>query len=888
VVTRLVEGIEEEDLFAAALALPATERGGYLKRACSDDLDLFDRLTSLITAFGDAANFVSEGVSADGTDQIAQYRLLRELGEGGCGIAYLAEQASPVKRHVAVKVIKPGMDTREVIARFEAERQALALMDHPNVAKVFDAGKTHEGRPYFVMELVRGIGITEYCCQSRLSFAERLALFTQVCQAIQHAHQKGIIHRDIKPSNVLVTMHDGLPLVKVIDFGIAKAMQGRLIDQTLHTKIDQIVGTPAYISPEQTEPAQSAVDTRSDIYSLGVLLYELLTGYTPFDAHELAAASIERLRERLRTEEPPRPSRRLSSADDQFLARVSTGSGTTTTKLVKQIRDDLDWIVMQCLEKEPPRRYQAVNELIADLDRYLRHEPVLARPASFAYRVRKLARRNRVAFAGALAAALFVLFITAFAVTMTLQANRIAVERDHAERERQRAQKISNVVLNVFATVDPFETFGSEVSGSALLEQAARSINRELSDQPLARARLLQAVGRAYARRGEFKPAIGYLRHAEQMLRQLPGAGREVLTSIIDLSHALRVGGDLRSARAVLVDGEKLVERLGLQRSVDYAKLLLSRGRIAMYEGRLPDAHSDFESSLNLYRQVAGNRSLEVAEVLIDYATFYSWTDELTQAEHLAREAVAIFEVAAPRTHPDRIAAEVCLAQVLYYQNQLDEAAAIFVSAVQKQIQVFGGNSGMVAETLDSLATVRYAQGNLAEAEALSREAIAASRLAYGDRNLMTASITTTLARTLSELRKYPEAEATLRKALETFAATVPPDHQYVAAAEHLLGEVLLATNRPSEAEAVLTSSMNRWKRSDASPWRAMRSASALGEALYRQGHTIEGEKYLSDSFRELSADPKAELAAKDKARERAKRYLREPQSPPQSKASPI
>ena len=230
---------------------------------------------------------------------------------------------APVKRQVALKVIKPGMDTKAVIARFEAERQALALLDHPNIAKVFDAGTTAEGRPYFVMELVRGIKITEYCAQSRLTIAERLSLFVQVCQAIQHAHQKGIIHRDIKPSNVLVTMHDGLPLAKVIDFGIAKATQGRLIDQTLHTEIDQIMGTPAYISPEQTRSTQAAVDTRSDIYSLGVLLYELLTGHTPFDAHELAEASIERLRERICTEEPARPSRRLTSLDDE-VARANS------------------------------------------------------------------------------------------------------------------------------------------------------------------------------------------------------------------------------------------------------------------------------------------------------------------------------------------------------------------------------------------------------------------------------------------------------------------------------------------------------------------------------------------------------------------------------------
>jgi eukaryotic-like serine/threonine-protein kinase len=876
VVSQLGQEVEEEDLLAAALALPASERSTYLRRACSTNLDLLQRLTGLLDAFTDATTFIDDRDRTPQFDveRMGPYRLIRELGEGGCGIAYLAEQATPVKRQVAVKVIKPGMDTKAVIARFEAERHVLALLDHPNVAKVFDAGATREGRPYFVMEVVRGIRITEYSAQSKLTISERLSLFIQVCHAIQHAHQKGIIHRDIKPSNVLVTMHDGLALAKVIDFGIAKATQGRLTQYTLHTEIDQLLGTPAYVSPEQTEPTQVAVDTRSDIYSLGVLLYELLTGHTPFDAQELAEVSIERLRERIRTEEPLRPSRRLSSLDDEFLTRISLYTGTTATKLVKQVRDDLDWIVMQCLEKEPSRRYQTVNELIVDLERYLRHEAISARPPSLLYTVRKLARRNRVAFASVLATVTFVFVIAVFAVTMAIQAQRIAAQRDLAERERQRAQKVSNVVLNLFATADPFQTFGGGVSGSALLEQVARSIERELDDQPPARARLQQALGRAYARRGEFQPAIHYLQEAEQTLRQVPGADREVLTTIVDLSLALRLAGDVQGARAALADGEKLVERLGLQRSAEYAKLLLSRGSVTMHEGRIRDAQSDFQKSLDLYRQVVGERSLEVAEVLSESSTVYNWADDRAQAERLAREAVAIFEATAAPTYPDRIRAEIGLAEVLYSQNELDEAAAIFVSAVQKQMQMFGSKSGIVADTLDSLAMVRCAQGRLSEAETLSREAIAAARIAYGQKHISTVGMTVTLARTLFELRKYPEAEATLREALDTFTEGLVPDHQYTASAEYFLGEVLLATKRLSEAEAVLTASMNRWERSGAPHWRVMRSANALGEALYRQGRTKEGAKYLAESLRDLTADPKAEVAAKKKARERAARYL--------------
>lgn len=872
--TRPGEDIEDEELFAAALALPIAEREAYLKRACNTNLASIERLTILIDAFAKGTTFVNEGVfkSWDSLDHIGTYRLLRELGEGGCGIAYHAEQTAPVKRQVAVKVIKPGMDTKAVIARFEAERQTLALMDHPNVARVFDAGATDEGRPYFVMELVRGIRITEYCTQSRLTIPERLLLFIQVCRAIQHAHQKGIIHRDIKPSNVLVTMHDGLPIAKVIDFGIAKATQGRLIDQTLHTEVDQLMGTPAYISPEQAEPAQVAVDTRSDIYSLGVLLYELLTGQTPFDANELAQASIERLRERLRTEEPPRPSRRLSTLDGQTLLRISGANGTTAAKLVKLIRDDLDWIVMQCLEKEPSRRYQTVNELIADIDRYLGHESVLARQPNFAYSLRKLARRNRLVVASALT---LVLFITAFAIAMAIQAQRIAMERNQAQHEREKAQEVSNVAINVFAIADPFQSLANGISGSALLDQAAKSIERELADQPAARARLLRAVGQAYFRRGDFKRAIDCHKKAARVLGRIPGAETEMMMTMIDLSMALRSSGDLHGARETLVDAERAVKQHRLQGSAVYAKLLVNRGRVSMFESRIPAAQADFERSLQLYQTVLGTRRVEIAEVLSELAIALTWNDDLARAERSARAALEIFKLTVPSMHPDRVTTEVALADTLYLQGQLDEAASILLDALRKNTELFGPNSENVVGVLDRLAMVRYSQRRMAEAETFSRDAIARALIVFGERHSVTASSVSTLARTLIELRKFSEAEARLRQVLRIYGETVAPDHQQIASAEYFLGEVLLATKRPSEAEAVLTASMNRWKRGDAPPWRAMRSASALGEALCRQGRMAEGEKYVLESFHELSADPKADREAKDKARARAKRYLR-------------
>jgi serine/threonine protein kinase len=351
----------------------------------------------------DAAEAGLESVDERIGTQIGPYKLLQKLGEGGCGVVYMAEQEKPVRRRVALKVIKLGMDTKNVIARFEAERQALALMDHPNIARVLDAGATETGRPYFVMELVRGVRITEYCDQNNFDTRQRLGLFIQVCHALQHAHQKGIIHRDIKPSNILVTHHDGVPVPKVIDFGIAKAIEGKLTEQTLFTAYEQLIGTPAYMSPEQAEYSGLDVDTRSDIYSLGVLLYELLTGKTPFDQKEMMQSGVEGVRRTLREREPQRPSGILTTLHGTELSATAAHRHSDPPKLISLLKGDLDWIVMKALEKDRTRRYETANGLAMDVGRYLNNEPVVARPPSRRYRFQKLVRRNKIVFtAGAL------------------------------------------------------------------------------------------------------------------------------------------------------------------------------------------------------------------------------------------------------------------------------------------------------------------------------------------------------------------------------------------------------------------------------------------------------------------------------------------------------
>src|SRR5882724_2234288 len=402
----------EELLFGLALTKPAAERAAWLDRECGDDQALRVRLDVLLATHEPPdASAATQAESPESTvkmgpviiealdealgQTLGRYKILEKAGEGGCGVVYVAEQTEPVRRRVALKVIKLGMDTKAVVARFEAERQALAMMDHPNIAKVFDAGATEQGRPYFVMELVRGIRITDYCDQTNLSTPARLELFTKVCQAIQHAHQKGIIHRDIKPSNILITLHDGVPVPKVIDFGIAKATQGELTDKTVYTQLQEFIGTPAYMSPEQAEMSGLDIDTRADIYSLGVLLYELLTGKTPFDANELLAAGLEQMRRTIREKEPLRPSTRLTqelALESKIKNQKSKIEETSSRrllqirKLIELLRGDLDWIVMKCLEKDRTRRYGTANGVAMDVQRYLNTEPVAARPPSQLYR----------------------------------------------------------------------------------------------------------------------------------------------------------------------------------------------------------------------------------------------------------------------------------------------------------------------------------------------------------------------------------------------------------------------------------------------------------------------------------------------------------------------
>jgi serine/threonine protein kinase len=462
-----------ESIFFAALARGTPqERAAYLDQACGHDSELrgcVERMLRAHPVVGDFLQAPAPGLATADEPALAEragttvgpYKLMEHIGEGGMGLVFVAEQQHPVRRRVALKIIKPGMDSRHVIARFEAERQALAMMDHQNIAKVYDAGTTESGRPYFVMELVHGVPITEYCDANKLTPRQRLELFVPVCHAIQHAHQKGIIHRDIKPSNVLVTMYDDRPVPKIIDFGVAKAVEQRLTERTVYTQFGTLVGTFEYMSPEQAEMNALGVDTRSDVYALGVLLYELLTGTTPLEQPRLREAALGEIVRLIKEEEPPRPSTRLSTSG--ALAKVAAARRTDPAKLSRLVRGELDWVVMRCLEKDRTRRYDTASALARDVERYLRDEPVEACPPSAAYRLRKAVRKHKKPLA---VAALFAAVLVAALAVVTwkwqderaaraeaVAARRDALDKAHKIEEDARRMIEANAALDLGWTV---------------------------------------------------------------------------------------------------------------------------------------------------------------------------------------------------------------------------------------------------------------------------------------------------------------------------------------------------------------------------------------------------------------------------------------------------
>jgi serine/threonine protein kinase len=619
----------EEKVFEAALELPSEQRAAYLDKACAGDEPLRQRIEALLRADKEAGTLlepVVTGFQSDAPvtekagDKIGRYKLLQEIGEGGCGVVYMAEQEEPVRRRVALKVIKLGMDTKQVIARFEAERQALALMDHPNIAKVFDAGATETGRPYFVMELVRGVPITEYCDKNNLSTRQRLELFIPICKAIQHAHQKGVIHRDVKPSNILVTLHDGVPVPKVIDFGIAKAIDQPLTEKTLFTRFEQFMGTPAYMSPEQAEMSGLDIDTRTDIYALGVLLYELLTGKPPFDAQTLAKSGLDEIRRTIREVEPPKPSTRLSTLTAADLTTVAKHRGAEAAKLSNLMRGDLDWIVMKCLEKDRTRRYDTANGVAMDIERYLHNEPIVARPPSALYRFHKMVRRHKLAFA----AATFVAASLVIGLTVsTWLFFKAQTEKKKAQTEAAKSQQVARFLEDMLTGVGPSVAVGRDTTMlREILDKTVERIGTDLKDQPEVDIELRLTLARVYWDLQDYRKMEQTARETLRLARaHFGGENLAAADALSQIGRALYVLHETDEAETFTRQAIAMQRKLRGDGSLQEASALEHLGDILRHQHnlhredptKLAEAETACRASLAIRRKRLGNNSDEVA-----------------------------------------------------------------------------------------------------------------------------------------------------------------------------------------------------------------------------------------------------------------------------------
>ncbi len=845
----------EETLFHLALEKRSPEeRAAFLHQACAGQPALRAAVEALLQAHEERGSFLDQPVAGEmgatsdlpagrvvreedlvpsspegpGT-RIGPYKLLQQLGEGGMGTVFLAEQEEPVRRRVALKIIKAGMDSAHVIARFEQERQALALMDHPNIAKVLDAGTTASGRPFFVMELVKGVPFTKYCDQEHLTPSERLELFVPVCQAVQHAHQKGIIHRDLKPSNVMIALYDGRPVPKVIDFGVAKATGQKLTERTLFTEVGQVVGTLEYMAPEQAELNNLDIDTRADIYALGALLYELLTGSTPFTRKELQRAAFTEMLRMIREVEPPKPSTRLSSSDE--LPNIAAKRKLEPRRLTRLVHGDLDWIVMKCLEKERNRRYQTANGLALDLQRYLADEPVLAGPPSVGYRVRKFVRRHR---GRVIAAALLLLALvggmigtTAGLVEARRQEHLARTERDEKEQallaeveqkriaetnerqaaaERDRALKaeretreqaaISQAVrdflqhdllqqANPVIQADSARQAGAGADTAAnppikdLLDRAARgltaqAIQAKFPGQPRVQAEILETVGETYTAVGEYAKAIQHLERAASLQRRQLGPDHpDTLFTLHRLAEAYRQAG--RTPEAVA-----LFEQVR--------------------DGRVARLGPNDVATLNTLHQLA-NAYLEVERR----------TEGIALVERV-RDALRTHPKRGP-DHMDTLTALHDLAVAYRRVGRLNDAVAVLEALRPTLLAKFGPTHPFTLGTLRDLAGCYRAVGRVAEAIPLFEQVRDADVAKFGADHPRTLVTLNNLAGSYKEVGRVAEAVALYEKIRDLKLAKLPPDHPSALVSLHNLAAAYLTAGRSAEAIALWEDLLPRTRR---------------------------------------------------------------------------
>ena len=765
---------------------------------------------------------------------IGSYHLLQLVGHGGMGEVWLAEQKQPVRRRVAVKLIKAGMDTREVVARFESERQALALMDHPNIAKVFDAGTTPQGRPYFVMEYVTGVSITEYCDKHNLTVLQRLRLFVCVCEGVQHAHQKAIIHRDLKPSNILVSEVDGKPVPKIIDFGVAKATAQGLSAGTIYTQLGAMVGTPGYMSPEQADSAGMDIDTRTDVYSLGVVLYELLAGALPID---FSTTPLDQFQRRLRDEDAPRPS-----------TRVLKTAGPDLTVMASQVRGDLDAIALKALEKDRSRRYATPVEFAADISRYLANEPILARPATAGYRARKYIRRHRV---GVSLAAIATVLLIAVAVAQTFQLRRTMIERDRANRERDRANRVVEFMSGMFKVSDPSEARGNDIRAREILDKASRDIDTGLVKDPEIQAQMLQVMGDVYRSLGLYDKANSLLTKAVALDRGTLGPRHpQTLRSIDSLARTLTFQSrfpDAEKLEREAIEGRRAT--IG-ETNRNTLESMSNLGSILNDAGRYQEAERQHRAVLEAATKALGLEDRITVTAMDSLGIDLEYQDRPADAEKLFREVLDIDRRKYGPDHPDVLSAMNDVATVLQREHRNSEAEKIYLELIQAQQRVLGADHPDTLMVMGNLGGLFAEEKRYSEAEKLLRETLDIKSRKLGPENDFTLVTASDLAGVLALEGRHAEAEQLARKTIAIERRVLGPDHNDLLETMRTLGDILKAEKRYPEAESVYGEALDRQRRvlGETHPFTAL-TAYHLACALALDGKRDEAFSNLQYAF---------------------------------------